>query len=127
GARDSTLHKYVGQAISLLYYLEGTTPAHIYALFLDPVLQLDDEDGEDWLKILWSAVGRLWVKEEAKANANAQKAQEFESRVEEAQENVLSGMREWCNRPELNKEDSDARMWAERRFIVSSGQSYYLI
>ena len=127
GSRDNTIHQYVGQVVSLLYYVDGTTPAHIYGLFIEPVSQLDDEDGEDWAAILWSSVGRLWAKEEAKAEASRMIAEDIEEAAEEAALDVISGMREWCNAEELYADDDDARLWAESKFIVSSGNSYYIM
>lgn len=127
GSRDQTMHQYVGQAISLLYYMEGTTPQHIFGLFLDPIMQLDDSDGENWVELLWSSVGRLWAKEDAKARANQQIIQEMEDAHDKAAVDILDGMREWCAAEELYGDESDAKLFAERRFIANQGNAYYLI
>lgn len=127
GNRDNTMHQYVGQAVSLLYYLEGTTPDHIFALFLEPIQQLDDTDGENWIDLLWSSVGRLWAKEDAKARANEKILEEREEAHEAAKTDLLGGLREWCDAPEMYGDDSDAKLFAERHMIANHGSGYYLM
>jgi len=128
GARDSTLHRYLGQVISLLYYFEGTTPQHIHGLFLDAVNQFEQDPREPlWSDLLWSGVGRLWAKEEAKAAAQAMEAKETEARAEETRFDILSGMRQWSDHDALYGDEGTAKIWAEGHYIVSSGVSYYLI
>lgn len=128
GARDTTIHALVGQVTSLLYSVDRTTAEHIYALFLPAVEQLEgDAQTPDWSVVLWSAVGRLWVKEEAKeAAAKQDKREEFVKRKKSVHE-VVNGMLSWTNHEGLYQDDDDARIWAEGRFIVSSGTNYYLI
>lgn len=125
GNRNNQIHQYVGQATSLLFQQEGTTPEHIYALFLGPVRQMEED--EDWLAILWSAVGRLWAKEEAKHRAKEMEKQDEEQQAEEKVGTVIEGMREWCDHPALFGDDSEAEEFSQRHLIATSGASFYLI
>lgn len=127
GSRDNTIHQYAGQVVAMTYNIRGTTPEHVFGLLCEPVSSLEPEEGTDWLQVLWSAVQRLWAKEEAKA-----KWQEEEERQEEEQKlsvagQVLQGMREWCSAEPLSWEDEDAFAWAKEHLIASAGTCYYLI
>lgn len=128
GARDETLHKFVGEAVAMLYYLKGTTPQHIYALFLDPVLQLQpDEQTRDWTTCLWSHIGRIWVREEAK---KLQIEIEQQKDAEDALtifENVIQGMRGWCDAPQLKTNDPASRKWVDEHLIASADGRYYVM
>lgn len=125
GSRDNTLHGYVGQAISLLMPVQGTTPQHIYGLFLEPVLKLEpDSNTRDWTDVLWSTVCRLWAKEAAKVKA-AQAEQEAITQATNGQmASIVNGMREWCDSPFLANDDETCLAWVMRHLIVSVGQSY---
>lgn len=125
GARDTTIHQYVGQAVSMLHGMPGTTPDHIFGLFLDPISQLEQD--QDWLGILWSAIGRLWVKEEAKEQAKREEELKQEQEREEKKDRLLLGMRAWCGHPALHGDDEEARLWATGRLVVSHANNYYLI
>lgn len=128
GARDSTIHAHVGQIVSLLARLEDTTPTHIYALLLPAVEQLEpDAQTPDWTDILWSAVGRLWVKEEAKVEAEQIDRREKYAERQDQINDLVHGMRQWCEHEGLCGAEEDAKLWASGRLIVSSGVSYYLI
>lgn len=127
GSRNQTMHAFVGQATSLLYYLEDTTPEHIYALFLDAVMQFDEDDGEDWPELLWSSVTRLWAKEDAKFRAREQKAEEDEEERINATDVILDGFRQWADEDPLYSDDFTAQEWASSHLIANIDKSYYLI
>jgi len=128
GARDATLHRHIGQAIGLLYNVEDTTPQHIYALFLDPVQQLEPDSGtSDWTDVLWDQVGRLWSKEEAKQAAEKSKAdQEIDDAVELI-DKVLHGMRGWCRDHRLHGDKETALAFVARRLIASLNHNYVVM
>lgn len=129
GSRNSMIHKYVGQAISLLFYLEGTEPNHIFGLFLPVVEQLDpDNETPDWFVVLWDHIQRLWAKEEAKdieiKQVEIEKAQESLSTFSR----VVHGMRGWCSHPQLqSSNDAEAISYAARRLIVSCDRNFYIM
>jgi hypothetical protein len=129
GQRNSTLHKYVGQAISLLFYIPGTEPQHIFGLFIEPVEQLSpDNDTADWFVVLWDHILRLWAKEEAKNQAvNAVEI----AKVEEGQDQfgrIMSGMDKWVTDPRFKGGTDHERLaYAMRRLIVSCGKGFYIM
>lgn len=127
GARDSTLHQYVGQAITMLYRLEGTSPVHIYGLFLDPVLQLEpDAATPDWSSKLWDHVGRLWSKEEAKCSAEDRDRAETVETAVSAMDTLLTNVRTWCNHPVVQGHDTQAaKDWISRHMICSVKAHYF--
>lgn len=129
GSRGSTLLKYVGQVIALLYYLEGTRPENIYALFLDPVLQFEPApDVNDWTDELWRFVGTCWAKEEARHKAAQQKAQVEAERASTIEEDILNGMRSWNRHPDLFSNNIQAAVaYLERHLIASVGNTYYIM
>jgi hypothetical protein len=132
GSRDNTLHAYIGQAIGLLYYVTGTTPEHIYALFLDPVEQLNvagdtDTEGQDWTDTLWDHIGRLWQKEDAKARARLSEYEQEHEQAREITDCVLMGMAEWCSHPSLKQGKQEALAWAHQHFIASVNNNYFVM
>lgn len=129
GSRGSTLLKFVGQAVALLYYLEGTRPEHIYALFLDPVLQFEPApDVADWTDELWRFVGTCWAREESRAVVAQKKAEEQAAVAASLEENILMGMREWNRHPELYSPNVQVAVgYLERHMIASVGSTYYII
>ena len=127
GSRDSTIHAYVGQAIGILYYLEGTTPLHIYGLLLPAVEQLEpDGDTPDWTDILWSAIGRLWVKEESKALVKQEEVEVLVAKTQTIQEQIVNGMRQWCKDP-LIHDDAQALDFMSAHLICSVGNNYFIM
>lgn len=129
GARDSTIHRHVGQAVGLLYYLEGARPEHIYALLLGAVEQLEpDNTVRDWTDVLWSAVGRNWAKEEAKAKVEQAKEAAAAERAADAMGSILEGMQAWCPSPVLRSDKKEeAYRYIERHMIASAGKAYYIM
>ncbi len=127
GSRDMKIHAHVGQMVGLLYYLTGTTAAHIYALLLPSVQDLEpDGDTPDWTDILWSAIGRLWMKEEAKAEAAQQQANDLAEHTVTIQERIIAGMREWCKAPEIH-DDATAMEFMGQHLICSVGNNYFVM
>lgn len=127
GSRDSTIHAHVGQMIGLLYYLQGTTPMHIYGLLLPAVEQLEpDGDTPDWTDILWSAIGRLWVKEEAKAAVKQATANTQAAQTMTIQEQVVNGMRAWCKDPIIH-DDARALEYMNAHLICSVSNNYFVM
>lgn len=128
GSRDNTIHSYAGQAVSMLYQMEGTTPDHIFGLFLPAVQGLDQLPGDaDWTSVLWSAIGRLWSKEEAKVEARRLEIADRQKDSQEAADNIVAGMRQWCAVPGLYQTEEAAREVAESMFIACHDSDYYLV
>lgn len=129
GARDTTLHKLVGQVTTLLMPIAGTTPSHIYALFLESVEQLErDHDTPDWTDKLWDHVGRIWVREESKVREEqALQADQAENALELIDQ-IAYGMRLWCPHPALHSTDPVVfRDFALKHMIVSAAGKYFVM
>lgn len=129
GCRDNTMHRFVGQVISLVYGIPGTTMMHVFGLFLDPVKQLEpDPQTPDWLAVLWSHIQRLWAKELAKAEATAAVQAKASQEALDAEQMIIKGMREWCAASELHSQEAEiCYPYARRRMIVSSGSTYFVM
>lgn len=128
GARDITIHRMVGQAVALLFDLEGTTPELIYALFLDPVMQLEpDEKTPDWLAVLWRAVC-TWYSAEAGKAENQERLNKLR-RLEAltVQQRMIEGVREW--HASLPEDEDEAWDWISEHLIAASsiGKSFYIM
>lgn len=127
GSRDSTIHAHVGQTVGLLYYMTGCTATHIYGLLLPSVEQLDpDGDTPDWTDVLWSAIGRLWVKEEAKAQVEQAKADVVAAEAVTIQESIVNGMRHWCKAAGIH-DDAQALEYMTAHLICSVGNNYFVM
>jgi len=128
GLRDSRIHSYVGQAVSLLYYEETTTPVHLYGLFLEPVQQLEpDPQTPDWTVVLWSCICRLWAKEQAKEEARRDQLAADLAECQSAEEQIIVGMKQWCDAPQLWADDVEQvrEGWLPQHFIASMGHVSY--
>ena len=132
GNRDTTIQKYAGQVVSLLYGMEEVTAAHVYALLHAAVVQLEPDPahrpGTDWTDILWGAVGRNWAKEEAKREAEGIEAEERGTRMLRISDSVSEGMTQWCPAPELTSGKQAVKYeYVARRLIAIRGMTYYLV
>jgi len=127
GQRDTTLHSYIGQAVSMLYGLEGTTPSHIYGLFLDPVMQLEPDPGTpDWTRVLWSHICRIWTKEQGREKAREEQVTGG-VQAELVIDRMVMGMRSWCNHPALMQDQDTARAFVARHAIACIGPKHFLM
>lgn len=129
GKRNATLYRFVGQAISMLIQLEGTTMEHIFGLFLPAVEQLEpDQETPDWHIVCWDHICRLWAQEKAAVVKVEVLAEQKSEGQRGLFEQIIHGMRGWCKHPELHHTD-DARVfaYARRRMIVSCGKTYYIM
>lgn len=125
GNRDSTLTKLVGEAVSLLYYMDGCTPQFVYALFMPSVEQLGPDPETNWLDKLWYLVRYTWAREVAKAEAKNEKAKVVAVKTEDKLGAMLTGMRKWCTSPELDGDDQSAMMWMLMHCIVMTRAKRY--
>lgn len=67
GHRDETLQQFIGQVVARTFEIAGTSPQHVYALFLPVVEQLQpDESTPSWTQSCWSKVKRIWATHAAK-------------------------------------------------------------
>jgi len=137
GQRNPTIARYVGQATAMMYPVQGTTPLHIYGLFIDAVQQLEpDASTPDWTHVLWSLVLRMWAREEAKKSGQQDLTpEESEKKALSLIDSIILGMMEWCDEPILHSlhetstlEDKQKVInWVMRRIIISVGTSYFIM
>ena len=120
GDRDNTIHSHVGQLVSCLYKTNGTTPAHIYALLYEAVVQL----GPEWPAILWSSVRRLWAKEAARVGKIETVKAEVTKQAEDDLDVIVEGMRKWTQLPD---DPDEARTFAQRHLICGVSKYYFLM
>jgi hypothetical protein len=71
--RNDTLMRWMGCAAAVLSHLDGTTPEHLYGLFLgaahNAVKPSDAERGRDLTAELWKITCYCWAREQAKREA----------------------------------------------------------
>ncbi len=125
GERDVTLTKYVGEAVSLLYYMDGCTPEFVYALFLPAVEQLQDAADVNWLDKLWYLVRYTWAREVAKHEAKQEKAKIVAVKVEDKLTSMLNSMRKWCDHGSLHQDDARSIAWMLQHAIVMTRAKRY--
>jgi hypothetical protein len=127
GSRNNTLHHYVGQVVSLLFG-QGITMEDIFALFLEPVLQLEPDRGTpDWTAVLWDQIQRCWAKEEASVAARQMEEEEREEDKRSKIERIRDGMREWCNAPDLHNTNDHVSMGFAVRHLIANCKGDYFI
>ncbi len=127
GSRNSQIHELVGQVVGLLYAVEGCRPQHIHALFMDSVIQLEpDQHGPPWLEVLWSAVRRLWAKEEAQQGLVQAKQEAEAGRMQDLAGSIATGMMTWCDHPMLHSEHTRVE-YVSRHLIASVQNTYFLM
>lgn len=140
GDRNPGIHRIVGQAINNLYPvperkrgLEGTTPAHIYGLFVESVAQLEpDSDDPDWFAVLYQAVGKYWsqtaAEEDAKAETQKLTETARELDVSELVYQVRDGMRRWCSDPTLHSQDeAKSLLWLREHLIACNRGGHHIM
>ena len=133
GSRDSTIMKYVGEASTLLYSMEKdgerlTTPEHLYALFLDPVLQLEpDAQTPDWTAVLWRQVQYCWAREIAEESLREEEALSKEADTLDTLDQIVDGMREWCSSPLLLGDEATAREYVFERLLACCDRTIYIM
>lgn len=130
GHRDATIHQYAGQAVSMLFLEEGCTPAHIYGLLLQPVEQLDrDVNEKPWEDILWSAVRRLWAKEDARVRYDEEQVAASMDKMKDVKKSVEAGMREWVDEPTARQKlaGDTPEVFTKRHMVALCGHSCYVM
>lgn len=128
GQRDTTLHKYVGQVISLLFGQDKISPLHIYALFMEALDGLEPDQGTpDWHVKCWDHIGRIWSREEAKQDLEVQQQAEDLDTQQGLIERVIGGMQRWCKHPDLFRDKATAQQFALRHLIATVGQCHHVM
>lgn len=129
GHRHTTIFQYAGQAVSLLYRLEGTSPELVFALFVEAGFKIDPSTCDrDPHETIWGAVCYTWARESAVAEAERERDALTEQGKQSVQASVLEGMRSWCNEPGLQGEDDEsAIVWMTGRMIACTSTSRYVM
>jgi len=138
GSRDQEITRLVGEAISMLVptgpgvlqIVPGTCPESVYALFLDAVMKLDpDKDTQDWTKMLWSIVCRLWAHDKAvydqEQTVKAERAVVVEQIAKTVKQSALEGARKW--HPSLPIADDEAWKALSTMLVAARKGAYYLM
>lgn len=98
GERTNSLVRMVGSAVAMLYTTPGTTPSHIYGLFLEAVDRLTPDAGTpDWRAELWTTIGNLWSHEEAKNLEGELKDAAKAAETLDIAQKLTDGMRKWMD------------------------------
>ncbi|MBL4769459.1 MAG: hypothetical protein JKY94_17435 [Rhodobacteraceae bacterium] len=129
--RNVTLLKVVGQAVSLLYEMSGTSPELIYAMLVEPCEQLQartgDDDGKDWEAQAWQMVARCWDKESADVQVLNHAMEKDRLEAGEINLKILNGVREWCELDIIQGPEPEALDWLMDNCIVFSDNQYHIL
>ncbi len=102
GSRDTTLYKAVASVVSLLFGHYGTTPIHVYGLFLNVVKGLAPDSGTpNWFVSLWHKVRHCWALEEARCLSEQIRKAEVETAKLSTLGSMTVGMAKWFPHPDL--------------------------
>lgn len=129
GERNSTIHKFVGQACAMVRHITPGTPQHVFGLFVPTIEQLvlsDPDDDEDFFSTLWRAVCLYWSAETARIDELQAQQEEFEQHRLSLEQRVVQGMRRWCQQPEL-LDDQACHWWASEHLIASTDTGMHLM
>jgi len=124
GDRDTTMLQYVGEAVSMLYGHQDTTPEHIFAIFQDAAAELDPD--QDWMEILWSMITRMWEVESQKVELQAVKTEETQLEAGDKLAAMASGMKEWTG-VDLSAYPEGQRDDLIKRHAIACFGSYYCL
>lgn len=129
GSRNDTIKRYTGQAVGLLFgRVDDITPAHVYALFQSPAAQLEpDADDPDWTDTVWRLTCRAWEHEDAQARTRAAEEADEEAARARIHIQMLEGVREWADVPEVRSDDRIAWEWVTRHMVVATPGGYYYL
>lgn len=133
GERNNVLTRHVGQVVSILidHEVEGSTPHHAYAIFLEAVDQMEpDTQTPSWHDVTWGLIQRFWSQQLAKVSKKQAITLVEEKQAIGTLKSVINGMRKWCKHPEIiDQTDNNAAAiaFAQQRFILSVGNTYYVI
>lgn len=129
GERDAKLTSYVGEAVAILYFMDGSTPELIYSLFLPAVEELKPDAGTpNWLDKLWYLVCYSWAREVAKDEARETKQKVTAIKTEDQLTAMLNSMRRWCKAPELDADDAHAVAWMLMHCIcMTRAKKYHVL
>lgn len=126
GERDDTLTRLVGEAVGLLFPMDGCTPEFVYALFMPAVEQLEPDRGTpNWLDKLWYLVCYMFEREVAKAEAAEQRQKVKEVKTEDRLTAMLNGMRSWCKDPSIEQDDARSTIWMLQHSIAMTKAKRY--
>lgn len=129
GERGTRIMTYTGQAIAMLSMHQSVTPAHIYALFLESVQQLEPAaDVADWTDELWTHVTRAWSREKAKMEAEVDDRVKKSTATADIMSGCLRGFQSWCDKARAYGEDLAGGMpFLKRHLLVSVGEACYVM
>ena len=128
GKRHEALKVLIGQAIGFLASVPNTTPERVYALFLEPVLQLAPRAaGHDWTRELYRLVDWCWEQQRRERATQEQEVAEREADVADLSHRVVAGAREWCDDAALEAEHPQAMDWLSCHLIVAQSRGYHVM
>jgi hypothetical protein len=128
GNRSNEIFRSVGSAVGLLISLKGTTPEHIFALFLPSIQSMaeDPNNRESWEEMLWRAVRTSWEREAAKSPDTVYAGLLSEIRSTDLIKGIIDGVRRWCVAAQSLSDDDVWRIF-ERKLILVGHDVFYVM
>jgi len=123
GERNDVIMQSIGAAIPIIIHKIGyATPRHVFALFYGPVTAM--EQTRDWLDHLWNAIMTIWPQEVAKYNKSQEEQAEKENVALSDKEQMIEGMKSWCDDPVLN-EEAMRETFVERHILANHTRFFF--
>jgi hypothetical protein len=130
GARNDTIHRYVGQVVGIMHRYNRTnqhtcTPEDVFALFRPALCHLAKD--EDHFAVCWRAVCLYWAKEDQAAEERKGEDAKTTIDVVSVTASIIRTMGSWCEARELEAVDGSALEFASTKMIAATAAGYYVM
>ena len=125
GGRNDSVLKMIGIITPILLKNCYASINQIFALLYSPLLTLGTD--QDWPAHAWNALLDIYGRENDKHNIEKEKIAE-RARIElNHLDNIVEGMKEWHDHPDLFADEETAREFARARCLASFGSYFFTI
>ena len=125
GHRNDEIVKMLGVITPILLRKASATVHQIFALAIGPLLTLDND--QDWVTHGWNALLDFYEREVNKLNAEKEDVADKVSKEIKILDSMVEGMKEWCDAPELYKDEEAAREHVRANCMASVQSWLYMM
>jgi hypothetical protein len=125
GSRNDEILKMLGVIVPILLRKVHASAEQIFALAIEPLLTLDND--KDWQAHGWNALLDIYEREVNRLNFEKEQQAEKVSEELELLDKMAAGMKEWCDDPELHKDEESARQHTKSNCLLSAEKYFYIM